>query len=134
MNPYQFVLFSLAGWINREQRSVIEYLQEEVKVLKEIHGKAPRLNDRQRKRLAVKAKKLRYARLKEIANIATPQTLLRWFRTLVARKYDSSDKKRKTAGRPPTAETIVKLLIKMAKETGTEGVGCDANCPSEVDV
>ncbi len=79
MNPFQFVLFSLAGCINREQQLVIEYLLEEVKVLKKIPGKDPRFNDRQCKRLAVKAKKIRYAKPKEISNIATPQALLRWF-------------------------------------------------------
>ena len=61
MNPNQFVLFALAGWINREQQSVIQYLQEEVKVLKEVHGKRPRLTDRQRRCISVKAKKLRYS-------------------------------------------------------------------------
>lgn len=115
MNPNQFVLFALAGWINREQQAVIEYLQEEVRVLKEIHGKRPRLTDRQRRRLAAKAKKLRYSQLKEIVGIASPQTLLRWFRKLVAQKYDSS-KKRKKVGRPPTKQEIVELVVKMAME------------------
>jgi hypothetical protein len=78
MNPYKFILLCLAGWINREQQAVIEYLQEEIRMLKEIHGKRPRFNDRQRRRLAAKARKLRFSRLKEIANLATPQTLLRW--------------------------------------------------------
>ena len=72
MNPSKFILLCLAGWINREQQAVIEYLQEEIRMLKEIHGKRPQFNDRQRRRLAAKAKKLRFSRLKEIANLATP--------------------------------------------------------------
>ena len=61
MDPSKFILLCLAGWINREQQAVIEYLQEEVRVLKEIHGKSPRFNNRQRRRLAAKAKKLRFS-------------------------------------------------------------------------
>lgn len=43
MNHLQFFRVCLAGWINRKQQNVIEYLQEEVKVLKEQLGKKPRL-------------------------------------------------------------------------------------------
>jgi hypothetical protein len=70
MNPMRFILLCLAGWVNREQQAVIEYLLEEIRVLKEIHGRKPRFNDAQRRRLAAKAKKIRYGKLKEIANIA----------------------------------------------------------------
>jgi len=114
VDPTKFILLCLAGWLNREQQTVIDYQREEIRVLKEIHGKRPRFSDSQRRRLAAKAKKIRYGRLKEIANIATPQTLLRWFRTLVAKKYDSSKTRR--AGRPSTKEEIVQLVLKMAKE------------------
>jgi hypothetical protein len=34
----------MAGWLNRNQQSVIEYLREEVKVLKEQLGKKPPLH------------------------------------------------------------------------------------------
>ncbi|MFT4586593.1 MAG: hypothetical protein ACI9VS_002598 [Candidatus Binatia bacterium] len=37
MNPLKFILLCLAGWIQREQQDVIEYLKEEIRVLKEIH-------------------------------------------------------------------------------------------------
>ena len=114
MNPHNFILLCLAGWINREQQAVIDYLQEEIRILNKIHGKRPRFNDRQRMRLAAKARKLRFSRLKEIANLVTPQTLLRWFRTLVAKKYDSSKKRR--VGRPGTKKEIAELVVKMAME------------------
>ncbi len=57
---------------------------------------------------------MRFSRPKEIANLVTPQTLLRWFRTLVAKKYDSSRKRR--VGRPRTKNEIVELVVKMAME------------------
>ena len=58
VNHLQFFLLCLAGWVNRNQQNAIEYLQEEVKVLKEQLGKKPRFNDDQRRRLAAKAKKI----------------------------------------------------------------------------
>ena len=114
MDRIKFILLCFAGWINREQQAVIDYQREEIGVLMEIHGKKPRFNDEQRRRLAAKAKKIRYGKLKEIANIATPQTLLRWFRKLVGKKYDSSKTRR--VGRPSKKEEIVQLVLKMAME------------------
>jgi len=76
VNHLQFFLICLAGWINRHQQNVIEYLQEEIKVLREQLGKQPRFNDDQRRRLAAKAKKIGLKHLKEITNLATPRTLL----------------------------------------------------------
>jgi len=34
MNPYPFVLFVPAGWINYQQQDVIQYLQEEYQAQK----------------------------------------------------------------------------------------------------
>src|ERR1019366_1616316 len=90
VNRLQFFLICLAGWMNRNQQSVIEYLQEEVRVLKELLGKKPRFNDEQRRRLASKAKRLGRQRLERFASLVTPNTLLAWHRRLVALKYDSS--------------------------------------------
>ena len=114
MNRIQFFLICLAGWINRNQQNGIEYLQEEVRVLKEQLGKRPRFNDDQRRRLAAKARKIRLPRLKEIASIVTPRTLLDWHRRLVAGKYDGSRKR--SPGRPPTPEELRELILRMAKE------------------
>ncbi len=73
MNPGRFMLVCLAGWLNREQQDVIEYLREELRVLKEYVGaKRLRFTDKQGSQLAAKAKKLRFGRLKEIANLVTP--------------------------------------------------------------
>ena len=71
MNLLQFFLVGLAGWVNRNQQYVIEYLQEEVKVLKEQLGKKPRFSDGQRRRLAAKAKKLGQEDLRRVATLVT---------------------------------------------------------------
>jgi hypothetical protein len=90
MNPFAFMVLCMAGWMNRNQQSVIEYLQEEVCVLKELLGKKPRFNDEQRRRLASKAKRLGGQRLERFASLVTPNTLLAWPRRLAVRKYDLS--------------------------------------------
>ena len=52
MNPLSLVLICLAGWMNRHQQVVVEYIQQEIRVLQEQLGKRPRFNDDQRRRLA----------------------------------------------------------------------------------
>ena len=49
--PLQVLLVTLAGWVNRHQQHVIEYLMEENRVLKEqVKGRRLRLTDDQRRR------------------------------------------------------------------------------------
>jgi len=122
VNQYQFILICLAGWINRNQQNVIEYLQEEVKVLQEQLCKKPRLNDDQRRRLATKAKKIGLQRLKALAAIVTPRTLLDWHQRLIARKYDGSAKR--SPGRPSTPGEVRELILRMAAENRTWGYTC----------
>ncbi|MFT4546854.1 MAG: putative transposase [Verrucomicrobiales bacterium] len=116
MDAFKLILVSLAGWLNCQQQHVIEYLQEEIRVLKEQQGSGrPRFTDEQRRRLAGKAKLIRYGRLKAIVGLVTPQTLLAWHRKLIAKKYDSSGVRRKI-GRLSTAVELRDLVIRMAEE------------------
>jgi hypothetical protein len=65
--PLQFPLLIFAGWVNRHQQGVIDYLQEENRALREQLGaKRPRFTDQQRRRLAVKAKKVGRKGLRQI--------------------------------------------------------------------
>jgi transposase InsO family protein len=112
-------MICLAGWISRNQHNLIEYLQEEVNVLKEQLGKRPRFNDDQRRRLAAKAEKIGLKHLKGIASLVTPRTLLDWHQRLVARKYDGSLKR--PPGRPSTPAEVRELILRMAAENRTWG-------------
>ena len=105
MQPWQLLLIGVAGWMNRKQQQVIEYLLEENRVLREQIGKKRlSLTDRQRRRLAGKAKVVGSKGLKEFARVATPQALLRWYRNLIAGKYDGSQKR--GPGRLKTGEEL----------------------------
>ena len=87
MNPLhvQFLMLMFAGWVNRSQQDVIDYLQAENRVLREqLGGKRLLFTDSQRRRLANRAKLIGTKRLIEIGTIVTPNTLLRWYRQLVA--------------------------------------------------
>ena len=89
LQPWQLYVAIIAGWIHRQQQEAIEYLRTENRVLRETHGpKRILLNDDQRRRLAVKGKILGRSRLEEVGTLFTPDTILRWHRTLVAKKWD----------------------------------------------
>ncbi|MFH2008205.1 MAG: hypothetical protein ABI333_16600, partial [bacterium] len=110
----QFLLLTFAGWVNRKQQEVIDYLLEENRVLREqLGGRRLRLTNDQRRRLAAKGKLLGRAALRKFAGIVTPDTILRWYRQLIAKKYDGS--KRRGPGRPRTQKDIADLVITMAK-------------------
>ena len=101
LDPFRFLVISVAGWMNQRQLLMIDYLREENRVLREQLGERRlRLNDDQRRRLAVKAKGLGRKPLAEIATIVTPETLLAWHRKLIALKYDGSGNRE--PGRPRT--------------------------------
>jgi len=121
LQPWQFWLLILAGWINRRQQDVVEYLLTENRVLREKLGKKRiLLNDDQRRRLAVKGKILGREVLEQLATIVTPDTILRWHRELVARHWDYS-RRRKDVGRPPLSKEIVELVLRIARESPTWG-------------
>ncbi len=111
----QFLILIFAGWMNRCQQDVIEYLQAENRVLREQLGDGRLIfTDGQRRRLAAKARAIGRKGLFEIGTVVTPDTLLRWHRQLIARKYDGSQSRR--AGRPKTAVKIDDLIVRMARE------------------
>jgi hypothetical protein len=119
-HPLRFLLVALAGWINQQQRDVIDYLQEENRVLREQLGRRRlRFTNDQRIRLAAKAKTLGRRALTEIRSIVSPDTLLAWHRALIARKYDGH--LRRGPGRPPITTEICECVVRMATENRSWG-------------
>ena len=121
LQPWQFFVVILVGLVNREQRKIIEFYQKQVEALMESQGKKRLLlTDDQRRILAVKGKALGRKVLMELTTIVTPDTILRWHRTLVAKKWDYS-KKRKNVGRPRVQQEIVDLVLRLARENPSWG-------------
>ena len=117
--PLQVLLMTFSGLVNRNQADVIAYLVEENGVLKEqMKGRALRLNDDQRRRLAAKGKILGRRILARIATIVTPDTILRWHHRLIAMKWTYASKR---VGRPGIMKAIRELIVRMA--TSNSGWG-----------
>jgi putative transposase len=115
--PLQFLLLTVAGWMTRDHQRVTEYLLAENTVLREqLRGRRICYTDAQRRRLATAAKKLGRKALSQLDTLVTPDTLLRWYRRLVAKKYDGTNSR--GTRRPPD---IVALVLRMAKENATWG-------------
>jgi hypothetical protein len=116
--PLQFLLLLFAGWVNRRQLDVIDYLRAKNRVLREqLSGRRLRFTDDQRRQLALRGKVLGRSVLGDVTSLLTPDTILRWYRQLIAAKYDGAAKR--GPGRPATAESIQALVVKLA----TENVG-----------
>ena len=111
----QFLVLTFAGWVNRHQDDLIAYLREENRVLREHLGPRPlRLTDAQRRRLAVRGQKLGRRVVMQVAGIVTPDTILRWYRRVIAQTYDGSA--RRGRGRPMTRRDVAALVVRMAVE------------------
>ena len=118
--PLAFFFLLFSGWINRQQQATIDYLREENRVLRAAYGPhRVRLTDDQRRRLAVKGKALGRQRLADVAGIVTPDTIFRWYRLLIAKKYDGSANRR--PGRPSTKRDLAALVARLATENPTWG-------------
>jgi len=113
--PLQFLAAWLAVWLGRALQEQVEYLKAENLILREKQGpKRVRLTDAERRKLATLGKALGRKGLATVATISSPETILRWYRELVAKKYDGSQQRGQ--GRPKTAADIAALIVKMASE------------------
>jgi len=128
ISPWQFVMVALAGWVNREQQNVVEYLKEENRILREkLRKKSGHdrivLDVAEKRRLAVAAVKLGRDLLRQVGALFAPETLLRWHRGLIARKYDGSERHGKRGPAPTKANMVRDLVLKMAGENPSWGYG-----------
>jgi putative transposase len=117
--PFQLLIAVLGGWLHREEADVIAFLREENRLLKaRLAGRRLRFDDGERRRLAVLGHRLGRSLLVQVATLVTPDTILRWHRELVARKWTY----RAGQGRPADAQARLRaLVIRMATENPTWG-------------
>jgi len=112
------VVTCAAYCIDKELYHAIDYLKEQVRVLieqQEKQNKRILLTNRQRMRVAAKAKKLSRKMLEKTTVLCCADTVIGWYRKLIAQKYDGSLNRRKV-GRPPITREIIKLVIRFKKQ------------------
>src|SRR5258707_11537669 len=110
-----FLLMIAAGWVQRHQLIVIEFLQAENRLLKaRLRGRRIRFTNAERELLARKAKAVGRKALLELDTLVSPDTLMRWHRRLVAQKWDFS--RWRGPGRPGVMREIAELIVRMAQE------------------
>src|SRR5229473_8244661 len=115
----QLLLAMLTGWLDRQEREAFRYLVEENRVLRrQLRGRRLQLTDDDRRRLAVRTYRLGRRRLREIATIVSPDTLLRWHRQLIARKWTYA---KPASSRRGVLAEIRRLVVRMAEENPTWG-------------
>src|SRR5713226_1910559 len=113
------LLAALVGWLARRQQETLAYLIEENQILRgQLHGRRLRLGDEDRRRLAMRGHRLGRRGLRQVATIVTPDTILRWHRQLIARKWTYAKGRR---GRPGVLAEIRRLVVRMAEENPTWG-------------
>jgi putative transposase len=114
LTAVRLLVAAVTGWLHHEQEAVIAYLVEENRTLRaQLRGRRLLLTDDQRRRLAVRGQRLGRARLREVATIVTPDTILRWHRQLIARKRTYAKGQHRRTG---VLAEIRRLVVRMAEE------------------
>jgi len=112
------LLTYLAYCVDKELYKAIDYLKEQVRVLleqQERQNKRILLSNSQRMRVAAKAKKLSRKMLEQCTVLFTPDTVLGWFRNLIAEKYNGCENRGKV-GRPQISQEMVNLVTRFKEE------------------
>ena len=117
--PWKRMLAYITGSVNEDLLRRIEYLLEENRVLRNQIQKRILLTDHERRTLADKAIVLGKL-MADTVTIVQPGTILKWYRRLVAKKFDGS-RFRKRQGRPLTKTEIEDLVVRLACENPAWG-------------
>ena len=121
INPsaLQIVLAVLTGWLDRQERQAVAYLMEENRILRRQLGRQRlQFTDHDRRRLAVHGHRLGRRILRQIASVVTPDTILRWHRQLIVRKWTYTHTR---SDRHGVLAEIRRLVVRMAKDNPTWG-------------
>src|SRR5580693_9416564 len=120
----------VTGIVNQELLLKNEYLVAENRILKAHIGGRLLLSDGEKATLAEIAKRVGRKALTEIARVAKPDTILAWYRKLIARKFDGT-KQRVAPGRRRVGQSVEDLVVKLARSNAGWGydriVGALAN-------
>ena len=114
------ILAYITGTVDQQLLLRNEYLVAENRILKAQLQERLRLSDAERARLGEIGHRLGRKALSEVATAALPETILTWYRRLVARKFDGSRAHRRP-GRRPIDKEVEELIVGMAKENRSWG-------------
>ncbi len=109
------LLAYVKGSVNQELLLQNEYLAAENRILRAKLPSRLRLSDPERATLAEIGKRVGRKALREVACVAKPDTILAWYRRLIAKKFDGS-KRRPYPGRPKVQPEVEALVVQMARE------------------
>jgi putative transposase len=109
------MLAYVTGTVDQELLARNEYLAAENRILKTQLKDRLKLSDTERGALGEIGHRLGRRVLADVATIARPDTILAWYRKLIARKFDGS-KARQGPGRPRIKREVEELIIRMASE------------------
>ena len=109
------LLAYVTGTVNQELLLQNEYLATENRILRAKLPSRLRLSDPERATLAEIGKRLGRKALREVARVAKPDTILAWYRRLVAEKFDGSQH-RQCPGRARIQPEVEALVVRMARE------------------
>jgi putative transposase len=114
------LLTYVTGLVNQRLLLQNEYLIAENRILRSHLPPRLRLSDPERCTLADIGKRLGRKDLQRVASVALPDTILTWYRRLIADKFDGS-KRRSYPGRPPLTAAVEALIVRMARENSGWG-------------
>src|SRR6202050_4129821 len=114
-NKWVRLLAYVTGSVNQELLLQNEYLASGNLILRAKLPSRLRLSNPERATLAEIGKRLGRKALREVACVAKPDTILAWYRRLVAEKFDGS-KRRQYPGRPTVPPEVEALVVRMARE------------------
>ena len=124
------LLAYVTGTVNQELLLRNEYLAAENRILRNQIRSRQLLSDREKVTLAEIAQRLGRKVLEDVAATAKPDTILGWYRKLIANKFDGS-KWRSSVGRPKVDQETERSVVQMARENPSWGydriVGALAN-------
>ena len=106
------VLAYITGSVNQELH---ESLAAENRILRAKLNRRLRFSDTERATLGEFGFRLGRRALSEVATAVQPDTILAWYRRLVARKFDGSQA-RQGPGRPRIEQDVEGLIVRMARE------------------
>ena len=119
-NKWIRLLAYVTGLVNQELLLQNEYLAAENRILCAHLPARLCLSDPERFMLAEIRKRLSCRALAQVASVAKPDTILAWYRKLIAHKFDGS-KYRRYPGRPRIEPKLEALIVLMAKENSGWG-------------